>query len=301
VETGTPDIDHEAAVRRKVDDLRRGDLRALEAAVVAKRLSWCDAHLAPRPRGGGEGGAAASPRRGYELLLLDYLGLDADEVPVVAESEQAITWLSRNRCPTLEACQRLGRSTARVCRAVYEKPAQALLSRLHPALRFSRDYGELRPEHPHCRESIWRLDLEGMMERAVEQAERSLATGDKGYGAVVVLEGRVVGAAHDTAASQGDPSLHAEVNAIRQAVGARGDPDLCGAVLLSTCEPCPMCAALAVWANITTIAFGASIEQTARLGKARIRLGVEELVARAPGWTEVIGGVLGPRCLELYR
>ena len=219
----------------------------------------------------------------------------------MSESERHITWLSRNRCPTFDACVHLGRSTAEVCRDVYEKPTQALLSQIDPKLRFGRDYGELRPEHPHCRESIVRLDFEGFMGQAIGEARRSLATGNKGYGAVVVLGERVLGVAHDTAVSEHDPSLHAEMNAIRMAVKNSGDTNLCGAVLFSTCEPCPMCTALAIWANVTAIVFGASIEQTAELGRTRILLNAQEIVSRAPNWVEVFGGVLAEECLELYR
>jgi tRNA(Arg) A34 adenosine deaminase TadA len=184
---------------------------------------------------------------------------------------------------------------------VYEKPVQAMLSWLDPELRFVRHYGEMRPTHPHCKETIVRLDFEQTMRMALAVARKSLATGNKGYGAVVMLGDRVLSAAHDTAATDRDPSLHAEMNAIRSAVQAVGDADLCGAVLFSTCEPCPMCSALAVWANVTTIVFGASIDETARLGKARIRVGAADIVARSPGWTEVIGGLMADECLELYR
>ena len=136
---------------------------------------------------------------------------------------------------------------------------------------------------------------------AIAEARRSLATGNKGYGAVVMLGDRVLSIAHETAATERDPSLHAEMNAIRAAVQVVGDIDLCGAVLFSTCEPCPMCSALAVWANVTTIVFGASIDETARLGKARIRVSAADIVERSRGWTEVIGGVIVDECLELYR
>ena len=90
---------------------------------------------------------------------------------------------------------------------------------------------------------------------------------NKGYGVVVALGDRILAQAHDTAVTARDPSLHAEVNAIRAAIRATGDPDLCGAVLFSTCEPCPMCAALAVWANLTTLVFGATIAETAARGR----------------------------------
>lgn len=287
--------DHDAAVSRKVENLQGKDLRVLEAAVIEKRLQWCQDNLEQLD------GGSATPRLGYETLLFRYLGLSEDDVPVVSESDTKITWLSRNPCPTLDACARLNLATSTVCRSVYEKPTQVLLSSLNPELRFMRHYNEMRPEHPHCKETILRIDFGKMMRVALAEARTSRATGNKGYGAVVVMGDRLLSAAHDTVATEGDPSLHAEMNAIRAAAEFVGDADLCGAVLFSTCEPCPMCSALAVWANVTTIVFGVSIEQTVRLGKSRIQVSAREIVERSPGWTEVIGGVMAEECLDLYR
>lgn len=287
--------DHEAAVARKVESLKGNDLRVLETAVIEKRLQWCRDNLEPLD------GTSPTPRLGYETLLLRYLGLSPDDVPVVYESDTKITWLSRNPCATLDACVRLNLATPAVCRAVYERPTQALLSCLDPELRFVRDYSEMRPVHPHCKETILRLDFEHTMSMALAEARKSIATGNKGYGALVMFGDHLLSIAHDTAATERDPSLHAEMNAIRAAVQFVGDSDLCGAVLFSTCEPCPMCSALAVWANVTTIVFGASIKETARLGKARIQVSAADIVEHSPGWMEVIGGVMADQCLELYR
>jgi tRNA(Arg) A34 adenosine deaminase TadA len=62
-----------------------------------------------------------------------------------------------------------------------------------------------------------------------------------------------------------------------------------------------MCASLAVWTNVSAIVFGASIEETARLGRSRITIGADEVVARSPLLVEVIGGVRRETCLDLYR
>ena len=106
--------------------------------------------------------------------------------------------------------------------------------------------------------------------------------------------------AHDTAITERDPSLHAEVNAIRQAVRAGGESDLCGAVLFATCEPCPMCAGLAVWANLSTIVFGASMAETAARGKARIRVPAVDIIVCGPALIDIVPGVLAEECLALY-
>ena len=173
------------------------------------------------------------------------------------------------------------------------------MSQIDPQLRFLRSYEEIRPYATHCREMIVRVDFEAMMRLALEEASISRQEGNKGYGAVVVLGHRILSRAHDTAVTQRDPSLHAEVNAVRQAVQALGDSNLSGAILFSTCEPCPMCSSLAVWTNLTTIVYGASLEETAQLGKARIHISANEIVEKSPAMIEIIGGVLREECLEL--
>jgi tRNA(Arg) A34 adenosine deaminase TadA len=62
-----------------------------------------------------------------------------------------------------------------------------------------------------------------------------------------------------------------------------------------------MCSSLAVWANLTTVVYGASIATTARLGKRRITVDVAEIAAHSPTLLEIIPGVLEEQCLDLYR
>ena len=115
-----------------------------------------------------------------------------------------------------------------------------------------------------------------------------------------VLDGRVIARARDRAATEGDPILHAEVGAIREAVRTTGRTDLSGGVIVSTCEPCPMCASLAIWSNLSAIFYGASIEETAVLGKTRIRVSARTLVEASPVWMDVEGGIRKQECLALY-
>jgi hypothetical protein len=69
-------------------------------------------------------------------------GSSSGDVPVVHESKDEIVWASTNRCSTLDACLEIGLDTRKVCRAVYEKSTQVLISRLDPQLRFLREYAE---------------------------------------------------------------------------------------------------------------------------------------------------------------
>lgn len=287
--------DFEAKVNQQVKRLRKDEYQTIESEVASKRIAWFKRNYQDRSNCN-----PPSPRTAYELLFFEYMGLSEEEVPVLSDTETKIVWSSINKCPTLEACLKLGLDTRRVCRAAYEKSTQALVSQLDPQLRFHRSYQEIRPYSHHCKEMIIRLDFEQMMKLAIEEARISKMNGNKGYGAVVVLGEQILGKAHDTAITEKDPSLHAEVNAIRQAVRTLGDTNLGGAVLFSTCEPCPMCSSLAVWANLTTIVYGISIEETARLGKSRIRVSSNEIVDQSPVMVEVIGNVLKDECKSLY-
>ena len=287
----------EEQVTNQINRLKSKKLNIIEAEVAANRIGWFDS-LPPGERPPVE--ARPSPRLAFEMLFFRCICLRPEDLPVLKEDDEEIVWSSRNPCPTLEACRRLGLDTRVVCRAAYEKSTQAFVSRIDPQLRFLRDYKEIRPFSQHCRERIVRVPFEDMMRLAVEEARQSRLEGNKGYGAVAVLGTRVLARAHDTAACRRDPSLHAEVNVIREAVHVLGEDNLSGVILFSTCEPCPMCSSLAVWANVSTIVFGASIEQTAARGKARILVPAREIANRSPVAIEIVQGVLEQECLNLY-
>jgi len=282
----------EARVAGEVERLRSTPLARVEAESAARRRAWWEQRaLPPQP----------TPRAAFEALFFAKMELRPEDLPVVHEDETEIVWSSRNPCPTLDACSRLGLDTRTVCRRAYHKSTQAFLSSIDPRLRFLRDYREIRPYSHHCLERIVRVDFEAMMRLAIEEARQSRSEGNKGYGAVAALGNRVLARAHDTAVTMRDPSLHAEVNAIRQAIAATGETDLCDVVLFSTCEPCPMCSSLAVWANLGALVFGAGIEATAARGKARILVPAREIVSRSPVLMEIWPGVLAAECLELYQ
>ena len=285
----------ETKVARTIEQLQRDSFQTIAASIIAGRMAWLDRAL---PKKGAY--QTWTPRQVFELLFFEQMGLERDDLIVVSDTDKEIAWLSRNRCSLLEACNALGLDTRKVCRPVNEKATQAFLSRIDPQLRFHRSYAEIRPYARHCQERIVRVDFDAYMRVAVREAYVSKSEGNKGYGAVVVFEDRIVGQAHDTAVTERDPSLHGEMNAVRQAAKALGDADLCGAILFSTCEPCPMCTSVAVWANVTTIVYGASIAETAEMGRTRIHVSANQIIERSPCAIEVVGNVLGDECKALY-
>ncbi len=95
------------------------------------------------------------------------------------------------------------------------------------------------------------------MRRAIAEMRRAGVLERSGgpFGAVVVRDGVVLGAAGNSVLGDHDPTAHAEVNAIRQACQATGSHDLSGAVLYASGECCPMCYAAAYWARISKVYF----------------------------------------------
>jgi len=73
------------------------------------------------------------------------------------------------------------------------------------------------------------------------------------FGAVVVLNGKVIAKSANKVHATNDPTAHAEVAAIRMACKNLKTFDLTGAVIYTSCEPCPMCLAALYWSNISTV------------------------------------------------
>lgn len=92
--------------------------------------------------------------------------------------------------------------------------------------------------------------------RAVALSREHMEQGAGGpFGAVVALGGRMVAEGWNQVTSTNDPTAHAEVVAIRRACTALGRFDLSGATLYTSCEPCPMCLASALWARLDRIVY----------------------------------------------
>ncbi|WP_152044642.1 nucleoside deaminase [Aureimonas psammosilenae] len=95
------------------------------------------------------------------------------------------------------------------------------------------------------------------MELALHEARSAAARGEVPVGAVVVLDGEVVGRAGNRTREMSDPTAHAEMLAIRQTCASLGQERLNGADLYVTLEPCAMCAAAISFARIRRLYYGA--------------------------------------------
>jgi len=105
------------------------------------------------------------------------------------------------------------------------------------------------------------------MEEAARLAREGVENGEGGpFGAVVVHDGRILGAACNRVVATADPTAHAEILAIREACRQRGTFHLEGCGIYTTCEPCPMCLAAIHWARLDRVYFAQTRDDAAAIG-----------------------------------
>jgi len=139
-------------------------------------------------------------------------------------------------------------------------------------------------------------DHEPFMRLALAQAAFARAAGEVPVGAVVVLDGGVVGRGYNHSIGTSDPTAHAEVLALREAARAIGNYRLTGATLYATVEPCLMCVGAVVHARVATVVYGAADPKG---GAVRSLLDPNALPLNHR--FEVVEGVLGEECRQLLQ
>ena len=97
---------------------------------------------------------------------------------------------------------------------------------------------------------------EAWMREAIAEAQLAQEVGEVPVGAVVVHEGKIIGRGHNAREGSQDPTMHAEIIAIRHAAKALGSWRLIDTTLYVTLEPCPMCAGALVNARVPRVVWG---------------------------------------------
>ena len=115
-------------------------------------------------------------------------------------------------------------------------------------------------------EVSWKAE-NAYMQMAVDEAREGIYNGDGGpFGCVIVRDGKVVGSGHNCVLTNDDSTCHGEIAAIRDAEQTLDTYDLDGCELYTTGEPCTMCLAACLWANIEKVYYGCTIEDNAKIG-----------------------------------
>ncbi|MDR1496000.1 MAG: nucleoside deaminase [Clostridiales Family XIII bacterium] len=114
------------------------------------------------------------------------------------------------------------------------------------------------------------VDLrENFMTAAVREAREAGAVGDVPIGAVIVRDGEIVGRGANRTERDGDPTMHAEIAAIRDASKRLGTPRLVGCEMYVTVEPCAMCAGACVLARLDAVTAGTESPKSGAAGSVK--------------------------------
>ena len=130
------------------------------------------------------------------------------------------------------------------------------------------------------------------MALALELADEAASAGEVPVGAIVVVEGQVLGKGRNQREGVGDPLGHAELLAISEASKATGSWRLPRSTLYVTLEPCPMCAGAILQARVERVVFGCRDPKTGAVRSLYAMLEDPRLPHRA----QVIEGILGDDC-----
>lgn len=135
------------------------------------------------------------------------------------------------------------------------------------------------------------------MREALALAAHAAEHGEVPVGAIVIVDGQVVGRGWNQPIATSDPTAHAEIVAMREACRAVHNYRLSGATLVVTVEPCLMCVGAMIHARIGTVVYGTPEPRAGALGSAVAAHDTPGLNHRLT----VVGGVLAGECRELMQ
>jgi tRNA(adenine34) deaminase len=140
-------------------------------------------------------------------------------------------------------------------------------------------------------------DDERFMRMALDEARQA----DFPFGAVIVRDGQVLARGRNLGRTNGDPTAHGEMTAIRRCLVDHGSAALRGSTLYTSGEPCAMCMGAIIWCRIGRLVFAASVQQLAT-ALDQIMISSADVAAKAPFvQIAITGGVLADEAMQLFR
>lgn len=138
------------------------------------------------------------------------------------------------------------------------------------------------------------------MQMAIDEAKEGIRNNHGGpFGSIIVKEGKIIGRGHNMVLINHDSTAHGEVSAIRNAEALLKSHDLSGSVIYTTGEPCPMCLAACLWANIDKVYYGCTIEDNEIIGFRDKKF--DELFGGRKGLKNYLQELDRDKCLKLFE
>lgn len=135
------------------------------------------------------------------------------------------------------------------------------------------------------------------MALALDEALKAQAAGEVPVGAVVVLDGTVIGAGFNRPISSNDPTAHAEIVALRAAASRVGNYRLTGSTIYVTVEPCLMCVGAMVHARVATVVYGTPEPKAGAI----VSMTSAHQLAGLNHRLQAVGGVCEEQCRDLMQ
>ena len=144
-------------------------------------------------------------------------------------------------------------------------------------------------------------DTEWMQKTIALAKSKGTTPADTPIAAIIILDGKVIGAEVNQTAANHDATAHAEIMAFRAAGYIHGDAELRGATLYSTLQPCGMCTMASIWAKVGRIVYGAGRNDVHKMYFEDRHLDTMDFISDAyRDDLEVTGGVCREECAALY-
>ena len=149
-------------------------------------------------------------------------------------------------------------------------------------------------------------DLAELMELAIQAARAGIDKGQTPFGCAIAAGGphgvgELLAACHNIVRESVDITAHAEVTALREACRRAESVHLEGAVVATTCEPCPMCTTALHWAQVATVYYGATIADARAAGFNELTLPASRVLELGGGSVVLVPGLREEECRGLFK
>ena len=152
---------------------------------------------------------------------------------------------------------------------------------------------------PGSFQAVWTPEL--LMREAIAKTRLGMAAGQSPFGCAIAVDDNLVACEHNTVVASPDATAHAEVNAIRAACLFLKSHHLTGAIVATTCEPCPMCMAALHWARVKDVYYGATIADAASAGFNELHVSAASLLKEGGSSVRLHADLLRDECRELFQ
>lgn len=144
------------------------------------------------------------------------------------------------------------------------------------------------------------MDAAELMRLAIDKVREGIAAGQSPFGCAISMGDRVLAVEHNLVRLTTDITAHAEINALRTACRSVGRIHLEGAIVATTCEPCPMCISALHWARVDRVYYGATIADATSAGFNELAISASEMIRLGGSLVKLEGGLLQAECAALF-